>query len=587
MPPEELSVDSDKPIPLKTGKVYAIRVKGGTLTVELLGADGRTPLKGKRITLDGPGGRKEALTGADGRASFKGLQPGTFKVVVDKLSVVEMRDEPRNRPVEPPNREVRARPGAAPVRLQAARVPVVFVHGVLGSELYVRHGSFFHELWPNLGQLALSADTTSGFMQNRKPGDRHIYLLAMLEHAYHPDGNAAAQAALRTLQRGGLEDLYHDAGQAGSPSQAAFSIEVGDIVQNVKRTMPNWLIDHFQRKGANLADWHYGPMVASLQKDLGYKLYLQPNAKRPFLAADRKPPARPPTQAAAEDLFFFPYDWRLDPKTVAGQLASFIANVKAYTQHERVHLVAHSLGTLVSRCYAATNSASIERLIMAGGPHLGSAETLGAALTGHRVNDGVDALFHDPALRWMACTLPSTYSVFPRWPKDKGPQLQIKDKATGILKTAHGPTTSGQINDELRKLVEQTLASAAMPQVRPNPGLWDAADRLFQQTLGIHPPPAGKTIVIYEDAFSDTNKALYFELDAANKSIAHDDSKVVTTSGDGTVPTFSAMPWQASQVLLAHNVSKKMGHGGLYNSPEVLQLLNKELLGQGATAGGE
>ncbi len=581
MDPIPVKAEGDKPIPLRTGKIYRIEVPGKTLTVVLLGADGRTPLVGKRVELEGPGTASSQRTDAQGRVVFDKLQPGSYAVRTPELDVLEVDNPPTG---AAPTREVRLQPGNAPVKLQAARVPVVFVHGVFGSEVYVKHGGHTLEVWPNVGQLALSADpgADAHWMQSRVRGDRHLYLLALAAHATHPDGQAAER--LRRLQRSGLADLYAAKG-LGTPGPGAFTVEIGDLVQDVKRTM-SWLLQrHFQNQGADLDQWHYGPMVKALETDLGYKVYLRPGATAPLLAADRKPPATPPA-GVPEDLFFFPYDWRQSPDTVATELAGFVANVKAYTGRPKVHLVTHSLGTLVGRCYAKSHADSIERLVLAGGPHLGSAETLGAALTGHRVDDGTDTLFYDPALRYLACTLPCTYVLFPRWPKAQGPQLQVFDKGSNTLRKAEGAAAAGQVNDELRQLVESCVTGAALPDVRPNAALWQAADRLFTSTLGTHPPPAGKTIVIYEDEFTQTNKALYYELDTAAKTLQDDDSKIIHTGGDGTVPTFSAMPWGPEQVLLAHVVKERMGHGGLYNSKEVQDLLKKELLGQGAAPPG-
>lgn len=49
--------------------------------------------------------------------------------------------------------------------------------------------------------------------------------------------------------------------------------------------------------------------------------------------------------------FNFSYDWRLDPYELADQLHDYIDYVKRLTGHDSVHLVAHSLGTIVMDTY--------------------------------------------------------------------------------------------------------------------------------------------------------------------------------------------------------------------------------------------
>ncbi len=75
-----------------------------------------------------------------------------------------------------------------------------------------------------------------------------------------------------------------------------------------------------------------------------------------------------------EDLFLFPYDWRNDNVITAGLLKEKINKVKMQTGREKVDVVAHSMGGLVSRYYVQSNEYEddVDQLIFLGVPHKGS-----------------------------------------------------------------------------------------------------------------------------------------------------------------------------------------------------------------------
>jgi len=89
-----------------------------------------------------------------------------------------------------------------------------------------------------------------------------------------------------------------------------------------------------------------------------------------------------------QDLFIFPYDWRQDNVLTAGLLKERINAVKEQTESEKVDIVAHSMGGLVSRYYIQSNEYEndVDQLIFLGTPHQGSPESYlpyeGAYLSG-------------------------------------------------------------------------------------------------------------------------------------------------------------------------------------------------------------
>lgn len=594
---EKLSVpDPGKPTRLSTGRSYHIRFdrpRDDWAEVCVLGIDGSTRLHDVPVECRSRSGvRFTGRTASNGRVRFDGLEPGEVGVSLGALLVHPLAGAaPPNSsaPIAVDNREfadvepsstVRGRTGTL-INVQAARVPVVFLPGLLGTELYLKHDDLTLEIWPNLGRLAASSDANPSFIQPFEPGDQHLYLLALAQHAYHPDGGG--RQFLEAAQRKALEAIYKDTDN-GIPGQAGFSVEVGDIVQDLSRTFHwsiRWLIDRLA--GKTLRNTTYTPMFEMLTGTLGYRLYRQPNASEPVMASQRKPPRR--RAQNPEDLFYFPYDWRQDPRTLANGLHDFVESVKVYTGKPRVHLVAHSYGALVSRVYAASHADSIERMVLGAGPHLGSAETLGALLAGHRANDVMDFIFYDEALRVLTCTVPGAYAALPRWSRGDGAQLRVQDGRR--LRQALGAREAGKVSDELRELVVASSAAAGHANVRPHPTLWQAADRLFEDVLGTNKPPKDKTVLLYIDSPDETNQALHFDLDREKAELTADDDQIVKTRGDGTVPTISARPWPEADLGRVHKVTTEgIDHGSLFNNEEVMGVLREVLIGQTADRGG-
>ena len=75
-----------------------------------------------------------------------------------------------------------------------------------------------------------------------------------------------------------------------------------------------------------------------------------------------------------QDLFPFPYEWRMSNVETAKSLKSKIDQIKTQTKWPRVDIVAHSMGGLVAREYigALNGGSSIDQLITLGTPHGGS-----------------------------------------------------------------------------------------------------------------------------------------------------------------------------------------------------------------------
>lgn len=108
------------------------------------------------------------------------------------------------------------------------------------------------------------------------------------------------------------------------------------------------------------------------------------------------------------DFFEFAYDWRQDVRITAKQLAQFIEALPV----KPIKLVAHSLGTLVSRYYVERlgGREKVDKLILMGGPHLGTPAGVSSLLFGPEV---LPFGLMGETLRRVIATFPTAYQILP------------------------------------------------------------------------------------------------------------------------------------------------------------------------------
>jgi pSer/pThr/pTyr-binding forkhead associated (FHA) protein len=113
-----------------------------------------------------------------------------------------------------------------------------------------------------------------------------------------------------------------------------------------------------------------------------------------------------------QDLLEFAYDWRQDVRQSAQKLAEAI---EAWPVKSPITLMAHSLGTLVSRYYVEKlgGKRRVERLILMGGPHRGVPKAAAGLVLGPNLLPF--GLLGD-RLREVLATFPSSYQILPTYP---------------------------------------------------------------------------------------------------------------------------------------------------------------------------
>ena len=109
------------------------------------------------------------------------------------------------------------------------------------------------------------------------------------------------------------------------------------------------------------------------------------------------------------DFFEFAYDWRQDIRLTSKQLSQFIDNLPVKGP---IKLVAHSLGTLVSRYYVEKYKGKdkVDKLILMGGPHLGTPAAVSSLLFGP---DVLPFGIMGEALRKVLSTFYTSYQILP------------------------------------------------------------------------------------------------------------------------------------------------------------------------------
>ena len=111
------------------------------------------------------------------------------------------------------------------------------------------------------------------------------------------------------------------------------------------------------------------------------------------------------------DFFEFAYDWRQDVRLSARKLVELIERIP---NNQPITLIAHSLGTMVSRYYIERlgGKQRVERVILMGGPHQGSLKILTSMLVAPDVLPF--GLYADKA-RKLVMSFPSCYQVTPTY----------------------------------------------------------------------------------------------------------------------------------------------------------------------------
>ena len=235
-----------------------------------------------------------------------------------------------------------------------------------------------------------------------------------------------------------------------------------------------------------------------------------------------------------KDFFEFAYDWRQDIRLTAKQLSQFIDALPV----KPIKLVAHSLGTLVSRYYVERlgGKDKVDKLILMGGPHLGTPAAVSSLLFGP---DVLPFGLMGETLRKVISTFYTSYQILPVY--------------------ACGQDQFGQSYNFMKD--DGWLA----PEQK---SLWLAA-REFKRELGLSTSIPTTCIFGYGQKTVDRIKLHRNPEEKITQSVYE-----AKTNGDGSVPENSAI-LEGADFHPVHQL-----HGVLFVDNDVKMRLRLELIGK-------
>ncbi len=113
-----------------------------------------------------------------------------------------------------------------------------------------------------------------------------------------------------------------------------------------------------------------------------------------------------------QNLFVFPYDWRLDNSHTANLLAGKINNILDITGASKVDIIAHSMGGLIAKQYIKTfGEEKVGKIFFLGTPHYGAPKTLKTLLFGD--NFGIPFILNSKSVKDITTNMSSVYQLLP------------------------------------------------------------------------------------------------------------------------------------------------------------------------------
>ncbi|ETB64228.1 MAG: hypothetical protein O210_OD1C00001G0716 [Parcubacteria bacterium RAAC4_OD1_1] len=253
-----------------------------------------------------------------------------------------------------------------------------------------------------------------------------------------------------------------------------------------------------------------------------------------------------------ENLFVFPYDWRFSTFESSDLLKDKIDNILLNGEYEKVDIVAHSMGGLISKEYISKyGKDKIDQLIFLGTPQLGAPKAFKALEYGDSM--GFEK-FEVPLLRpktakFISQNMPSVYELLPSRKyidKDEGYIIDNRDKE--FIRLDYDQTKNLMIEDGRNPLM--------YPFAEDLHSTIDDLDLSGMETYNFVGCGFG-TIGGIEFTKKLSWKKLFLE--------EKDDYNIIYTDGDETVPLVSAINTIGSKIYF----TKGFSHGSLPTSPEI------------------
>ena len=269
-----------------------------------------------------------------------------------------------------------------------------------------------------------------------------------------------------------------------------------------------------------------------------------------------------------QDLFVFPYDWRLDVDSVAQQkLSLFIENVLEQSGSEKVDIIAHSMGGLVTKSYIKDFGGSkIGKFIDIATPHLGSPSSLKTLSYGDDL--GIAIPFHsliDPnEIKKISQNFPSVYELLPSEKYFDSENSDYKYYLDDL-----GDTDNNKIKGKLD--FSQTLDF--LKNSGRNSLLVDQAKDYQEGIVNVDPQASGIETINIVGCGTPTIGKIF----TLPKKDTKNEYSLSYINGDGTVPLKSA---EALNSEKTYYVSGGIAHGTMPSFQGVKDLVSSILIGK-------
>jgi len=271
-----------------------------------------------------------------------------------------------------------------------------------------------------------------------------------------------------------------------------------------------------------------------------------------------------------KDLFIFPYDWRLDIRAsvdnvyspILISLKDRIEQIKTQTGADKIDIVAHSMGGLLSKYYIKHyGTGKVDKFIDIGTPHLGAPSALKTLMYGDDMGIrfglfGLNAL----EVKNISQNMPSAYQLLPsqNYFSTSSPDYKyyVYDMDDVDKNGVRGRLDFTQTQQFLKNTGRNELLLNNAPHIHNDLDLMNPADYGVQayNIVGCGVPTIGK----------------FFSLGQKHNGQYYDVSYI---SGDGTVPEKSARSFPSIEEYQITGVN----HSGLTSSEGVGNLISNLL----------
>lgn len=220
------------------------------------------------------------------------------------------------------------------------------------------------------------------------------------------------------------------------------------------------------------------------------------------------------------DLFVFPYDWRLDNKINSQKLKDKIDLILTQVGNDKVNIVAHSMGGLIVKQYIVDNgSAKVDKLVFIATPQLGAPKAFKMLMAGD--NFDIPLILNQLEMKKLSQNMSSAYQLLPsqKYFDEFGGYFLNQSQTPDNYSDTKNYLLSNQVNAGLLTNAEQFHSGSLDNFSAPNTTIYNI--------VGCNTPTIGRIIKRNSHILPD--------------GVLAEDYDLENVTGDGTVPLTSAL----------------------------------------------